>query len=461
MYLVAALWHVAAVQANLEGTYGPKDTKGTYDYIVAVAGSVGATLGAQLVQAEKSALLLEADPDDRWTGRTLTTLPLRHRRLSSSDKLMGLLLLGNPAASFQAFWTRSTIEALARADASMSEDKSEPSRAEQLRLQAEKAQLEAEKAELQAAVLELQAKRRELQSDQVQEAADVTGGERVVESAGLESLDAAGNTSSGEMTASAFTAATGKYHRFVTDEDPTFQNMTGAFCKTRETFFGTKKEGAYEGSFRVDFTMPGEDDRCKTIELMQTTTGKPSFAAVRIKARSFLRVAETVARRTIPLELRPTQLYSTHLVVENLQDPLKEEIMFGLTLEKATDFLLGFIKDPDENSLVREQLEKQVDLSFGADGTQTGDVIRAISLPQFKPREGEPPWQQMAREMSAKDVAQMDSEQGMLILDNKYPEELLDVLSLHVQMFGPEECLAVVIIERPGNAAPDRSVTGT
>lgn len=58
--LAVFLLRVAAVQAS---------STGTYEYIVAGAGSAGATLAAKLAKGGKSVLLLEAGPEDTWKGQ--------------------------------------------------------------------------------------------------------------------------------------------------------------------------------------------------------------------------------------------------------------------------------------------------------------------------------------------------------------------------------------------------------
>lgn len=77
-------------------------------------------------------------------------------------------------------------------------------------------------------------------------------------------------------------------YRFVSEDDPTFKpyvvnKATGYTCASPQAFFPLRLEGKYEGTFRVQFTLPGKEDQPKTIELMRTNKDNPSFGAVRVK----------------------------------------------------------------------------------------------------------------------------------------------------------------------------------
>jgi len=77
-------------------------------------------------------------------------------------------------------------------------------------------------------------------------------------------------------------------YRYVDGDDPTFQpyarnQVTGFVCQTPEQFSGLRLPGAYQGSFRIQFTLPGRDDDPKTIELQRSTKDNPSYGAVKVK----------------------------------------------------------------------------------------------------------------------------------------------------------------------------------
>jgi len=80
----------------------------------------------------------------------------------------------------------------------------------------------------------------------------------------------------------------GKFHRFISEDDPTFaeyayNRIVGYICKTPDKFQGLRTDGSFKGARRVQFTLPGMDDKPKTIELMYSKTkDNPSFGAVRV-----------------------------------------------------------------------------------------------------------------------------------------------------------------------------------
>jgi len=76
-------------------------------------------------------------------------------------------------------------------------------------------------------------------------------------------------------------------HRWIKEEDPTFEKYAflpgiGYVCQTPEKFAGQRTAGAYPGSVRVQFTLPGKEDEPVTIELLRSRGyDNPSFGAVK------------------------------------------------------------------------------------------------------------------------------------------------------------------------------------
>mmetsp|Transcript_36716 Transcript_36716/g.56906 ORF Transcript_36716/g.56906 Transcript_36716/m.56906 type:complete len:375 (-) Transcript_36716:17-1141(-) len=186
----------------------------------------------------------------------------------------------------------------------------------------------------------------------------------------------------------------GASHRFIAKDDPTFQEYAfnkaiGYACKTRGTFQGTRRDGAYEATSRVQFTLPEKDDQPLTLELLQSNKNdNPSFGAVRTK---------------LPLDA----------IVHSVQGRI---------------------------------LVKQLNVPGNADSSQLrpGDIVRAISVPARSEirKEGTPWWQQIGR------ARVPDAENGVVILDGRSANEFEAVLRENM-LSSDEPTDVVLIIERP------------
>jgi hypothetical protein len=76
-------------------------------------------------------------------------------------------------------------------------------------------------------------------------------------------------------------------HRFISEDDPTFEpyvvnSAIGYICQTPDEFKGERHPGSTQSSFRIQFTLPGQEDQPKTVEIMRTKKDNPSFGAVKI-----------------------------------------------------------------------------------------------------------------------------------------------------------------------------------
>lgn len=185
----------------------------------------------------------------------------------------------------------------------------------------------------------------------------------------------------------------GKFHRFITKDDPTFEEyafnkVTGYTCKTPDMFSGTRKDGVYTGSCRVQFTLPGRDDEPKTLELMRSRAkDNPSFGAVKVK---------------LPMDM---------VVVSKDSRLIVKDVKTGST---------------SEYSRIRE-----------------GDIIRAVSLPETEDKQAEAPWWARIGQAPVP-----DSEEGMVILDGKSTADFNAAFREHLRVKG-KEGVAVLVIERP------------
>lgn len=187
---------------------------------------------------------------------------------------------------------------------------------------------------------------------------------------------------------------TEKSHRWITEEDPTFEEcsfneVTGYVCKTPEKFQGTRKKGSYPGSSRVQFTLPDKDDEPLTIEMMHSRVkDNPSFGAVKVK----LPIAATVFSKNSRLQIR--------------------------YIEQGSNA---------ENSMLR-----------------SGDIIRAISLPENEDSEREIPWWAVLGKTLVP-----EAEEGMVILDGKSAAADYDAaLRENLRLYG-KKAQVVLLIERP------------
>jgi len=191
----------------------------------------------------------------------------------------------------------------------------------------------------------------------------------------------------------------GKFFRFIDKNDLTFQKYgfneaTGYSCKTPEEFRGTRKDGVYEGSFRVQFTLPEKDDEPKTIELMRSRDeDKPSFGAVKV---------------TLPVDITV------------------------------------FSKDS-------RVLVKRVNKGSGAETARIreGDIIRAVSLTETDENQEETP----SRRWFSGHTSVPAPEEGLAILDGRSVAEYNAVLQENARVHG-KQAQVVFILERPDTLGP-------
>jgi len=129
--------------------------------------------------------------------------------------------------------------------------------------------------------------------------------------------------------------------------------------KTPEQFAGQRLTGAYEGSFRIQFTLPGQDDKPMTVELQRSTENDYAYGAVKVK---------------LPLDMD----------VEF--DPVKSRFVIR--------------KVGAEGNARRARIQK-------------GDIIRAMSVPQGA----------SMRRRANNSQSLSDSEHGLMMLDEKTLED--------------------------------------
>jgi hypothetical protein len=190
-----------------------------------------------------------------------------------------------------------------------------------------------------------------------------------------------------------------KFHRWITKEDPTFEDChfnqeTGYACKTPEKYRGTRRKGDHPASSRVQFTLPSNDDEPHTIELLRSREqDNPSFGAVKVK---------------LPIEAKVVSKDS-RLVVE--------EVARGSNAD---------------NAMIRQ-----------------GDIIRAVSLPDTEDTQGETPWWERLGQSPVP-----TAEKGMAILDGKPAGVYNAALRENVRVNG-EQSQVVLLIERPVRASND------
>eukprot|EP00747_Dinoflagellata_sp_TGD_P057245 gnl/TRDRNA2_/TRDRNA2_150545_c0_seq2.p1 gnl/TRDRNA2_/TRDRNA2_150545_c0~~gnl/TRDRNA2_/TRDRNA2_150545_c0_seq2.p1 ORF type:complete len:418 (-),score=46.00 gnl/TRDRNA2_/TRDRNA2_150545_c0_seq2:136-1389(-) len=186
-----------------------------------------------------------------------------------------------------------------------------------------------------------------------------------------------------------------KFHRWISEDDPT---CTGYVCKTPDTFRGTRKPGVYPGSYRVQFTLPGDDDKPKTIEVLRSKgDDNPSFSAVKVS----LPVGATVTSE------------NSRMIV--------------------TDITRG--SNADKSAL------------------RKGDIIRAVSMPQSDSQlsaEDLPWWARLGQ------TSLPDAEEGMVILDGKHTADCNAALQENIRVNG-KQAQVVLLIERPIKKVNDDS----
>eukprot|EP00427_Karlodinium_veneficum_P026386 CAMPEP_0169210734 /NCGR_PEP_ID=MMETSP1016-20121227/15374_1 /TAXON_ID=342587 /ORGANISM="Karlodinium micrum, Strain CCMP2283" /LENGTH=517 /DNA_ID=CAMNT_0009288297 /DNA_START=365 /DNA_END=1918 /DNA_ORIENTATION=- len=191
----------------------------------------------------------------------------------------------------------------------------------------------------------------------------------------------------------------GKFHRFVAEDDPTFREYfwnkaTSSYaCKTPQAYQGTRQNGAYDRSYRVQFTLPDKDGEPKTIEILQSQEkDSPSFGAVRVK-----------------------------LPIDALVSSGKSRLFFkGVKDQSNAD--LSRIKD--------------------------GDIIRGMSVPEKDAvKDDRPWWAKIARPA-------LETEQGMVMFDGKSVAAYNAALEEN-ERAGGREAEVVLLIERPFNMKLD------
>jgi len=171
--------------------------------------------------------------------------------------------------------------------------------------------------------------------------------------------------------------------------------------RTPEQFQGTRTKGSYPESSRVQFTLPGKDDKPKIIEILWSGKANPSFGAVKVK---------------LPLDAGITSK-DARLVVKGIKQGSNAEL-----------------------SKIRR-----------------GDIIRAVSLPETENSQVDSPWW-----ASLSRVVVPDAEEGMVILDGKSPATFAAAVQENLRVNG-KNAEVVLIIERPfqmANDDDDRSFFG-
>jgi len=193
-------------------------------------------------------------------------------------------------------------------------------------------------------------------------------------------------------------------YRYVYEDDPTFEPyisnpVFGFVCKTPEQFSGQRLSGAYEGTFRIQFTLPGKDDEPKTVELKRSikdnpsTKDNPSFGAVKVKIPLGIEVEINMQKRRLVVTKIRVQGYARRANI------------------------------------------------------RTGDIIRAVSLP-----EGARCRTLRSRFLFWQNI--QDSENGMMMLDGKFPTDYYAAVKDNVESKGLA-AEVVLLIERPSQDRSD------
>jgi len=194
-------------------------------------------------------------------------------------------------------------------------------------------------------------------------------------------------------------------HRFISQDDPTLQKQTGGVTyKTRQKFLGTRRDGVYDGSFRLQFTLPGKDNSPKGIELLPLSKGEPTFAAVKVK---------------LPLGAVITSLSPDFIT-------RVEEVRDGSNAEES--------------------------------GIMEGDIIRAVSVPDVQEEKtwSFQLWDQMAKSWRKSfgvpvpigTIPVPDSEESMVILGEAYFADVYAALQENKRVNG-DNAEVVLLVERP------------
>mmetsp|Transcript_36448 Transcript_36448/g.66315 ORF Transcript_36448/g.66315 Transcript_36448/m.66315 type:complete len:389 (+) Transcript_36448:107-1273(+) len=298
----------------------------------------------------------------------------------------------------------------------VSTDKDDTTKAEVLKLKAEQAKLQAERAAVEAEILELQMQKLKAESP----AAEESGvGE---DSASQQGTSSAPPLSSIRVPGSIWPEGKNKkLHRFITKDDPTYQEIPG-FMRTRENLVTSSTEGVYEGTYRVVFNLPGQENQPKTLELLQTTRGTPSFGAVRIQVETLV---ETIG---------PPEVY------------------------RIGDYIKDWTTDYD-GSLKHNVIMNPNGVRAGGQFLR-GDVIRAVSLPdpgvtQAKETEdAKKPWWEKINDSIGKAIVGTlpPSESDMVILDGTFNLAFEAAVKENLRVNGAVGAELVLVIERPDPA---------
>lgn len=220
-----------------------------------------------------------------------------------------------------------------------------------------------------------------------------------------------GSHNSLQVPRAAWPTANSRFHRFISQDDPSFEKQArGVTYSTRQKFLGTRREGVHNGSFRLQFTLPGEDNTPKAIELLPLSEGEPTFAAVKVKLK-------------------------LGAVIKSL----------------PPDFFMQ-VEDVRQGS------------NADSSGIMKGDIIRAVSLADGKEqRDGlSQLWQQTAKlwrntfgvPVPIGSIPVPDSEESMVILDGGYFADVYAALEENKRVNGDNAEL-VLLVERPSSPSED------
>lgn len=189
-----------------------------------------------------------------------------------------------------------------------------------------------------------------------------------------------------------------KGYRFVPEDDPAFREYVvnkavGYVCQPPDTFQGTRLGGRYDGSYQLQFTLPGREDEPKTIEFKKTGNNNPTFAAVKFRGNF-----------GAPVDFSP---FEQRIVVTQIQD--------GTGAKRA-------------------KLLK-------------GDIIRGISVPSTGSSGGSSGGGLFGMFDDKGGIG--DAEDGVLILDGKLTSAWDAALQENYKAYG-NMAEIVLLVERPG-----------
>lgn len=281
-------------------------------------------------------------------------------------------------------------------------------RAEVLKLKAEQAKMQAERAKIEAEILELQ----------MQKLKPPGSGEDPTEEQDASSASPAPPVASIRVPGSVWPEGKNKkLHRFITEDDPTYQ-ISPSFFRTRENLVLSQTEGEHEGTFRVTFTLPDQESQPKTLELLQTTKGTPSFGAIRIPVES---------------------------LVEIIGPPAVKRIGDDIIKQITTEF------DGRPEHLVIADIRRE------GGPFQKVDIIRAVSMPDPATSQAqesdnaEKPWWEKINDSIGKAIVGSlpPCENGMVILDGSFFQAFEAAVKENLRVSYPKSADVVLVIERP------------